>query len=181
MSIAGYCTEACILSSWNPSIGKSLLCTTGVWNYFPSSISNFVMFYFSSYSVLKHPAENTSINCSNLFTKSAPSLQVRNWKIRLSKTVFQSWVIYPLSYLAEPILVFLVEMLLLCFFLKILLNEENSKMWLYKQVLYSYRIHFVKLELEYELAQSLSYLYFERILLVESYISEKAEKGDIQE
>lgn len=54
-------------------------------------------------------------------------------------------------------------------------------MWLCKRVLYSYRICFVKLELESELSQSLSYLYFERILLVESYISEKAEKGDVQE
>lgn len=159
---------------------QSLLCTAGVWNYFLSSIPSFVMFYISLYSVLKHPAANTSINCPNLFTaKSAPSLQVRNWKIHLSKTAFLSWVIHPLSCLAGPILVLVVEVLLLCFFLKILLNEESSKMWLCNQVLYNYRIRFVMLELKSELSQSSSYLYFECIILEESYISEKAEKGGI--
>lgn len=66
---------------------QSLLSTTGIWNYFPSSIPCFVMFYF----FLIHSAEASCCKTKyrlyypDLFTsQSAPLLQVRNWKIHKS-------------------------------------------------------------------------------------------------
>lgn len=140
MNVAGYCADACMSSPRSPPVGNHCLALQefGITSPAPSPV--LWCFTFSLYTVLKHPAAKPSIDFIILiYSLVRVLLCCRSGTGKSTRAVFLSWVIYPLSCWAGPVLVLLVEILLPYFFFKIWLNEE-SETWLCKWVLYNCRI-----------------------------------------
>lgn len=105
--------------SKEPIHRQSLLSTTGVWNYLPSSVPCFVMFYF--FLILSAEASCCKtkywLYYPDLFTsQSASLLQIWNWKIH--KSSFSKLSHLPFIMFSRPSLVLLVEILLPYLFIK---------------------------------------------------------------
>lgn len=101
-----------LFNSWqsrNLSVGfihkQSLLCTTGVCNYFPSFILCSVIIFFSLILKLKHSAVSTSIDLVFFIYLSFRVLLVSRSGIgKFMNAILLIWVVYPVSCLADFVL-----------------------------------------------------------------------------
>lgn len=115
-----------------------------------------MVFCFSLILKWKHPAVSTSIDLviPYLFiTQSAPSQQVRNWKIHVcgpsNLSSLPSIMLSRFCAISKNFFLFPFQNMK---------YEKSSKIGLCKWVLYNYRICFAKFKLKTELSQSSSYL-----------------------